>query len=507
MSKSIDYILEIYTKNENGTDNFILASTDKRTNYFNLTKIMSGNSEKIVPSKSSASISSVKISIANRNDMELSKKIYSAINTDGVLFYRQRAKVFSIENQDISTKTIIFDGLITEIDIDPYETEYSLTISDWFGVLNTSLFTRELSEYSQESIANIKANKLPVGTGWDCVEVNDGNTDENGHAIKTRVIKFNGTISNFLKGMFEISMREDDIRIGNKQVSTLWKDYVDENSINHVTSVSIVKKFYIEFREPIDSCLNFLKKEVFQLISCYPYILKTGQTIKLALKLHEAPTQTEIDTAKGKYIMNSSKILKVQSKKFDFSQLVNHLMIKTKYNFIKSKFLATDYYTNASSFNKFKKLIPNTPLTFKFKGTAKYNDTERSAMTTDKSSRIFSRYSDYLIFVNIETPIELTGDLHAGKYIVLEDDFLIEWSGSRAGQRGLTSATKTSSPYMMLNQDPWGGYLSNNNIGWVKGVEIIKIVGIPNKNFFTGNTKSVQTNHVYVDNFLKGEGF
>ena len=158
------YAVKIYDSLRTGYDKKELyLSTRKglKVNGFDTKPYMSiieGGTTSITPKDSQCSVSSLTFDVVNV-DYEISKWLYERMNSANSMTYGEMVDVFALCG-DGSMK-LIYRGLIRGISNDEFETMYTFEIADFQDRLKASIFDRELSEYSSETIDDINKYRLP----------------------------------------------------------------------------------------------------------------------------------------------------------------------------------------------------------------------------------------------------------------------------------------------------------------------------------------------------------
>jgi hypothetical protein len=316
-----------------------------------------------------------------------------------------------------------------------------------------------------------------------------------------------GTASEFLKGFYEKIFANEVLGVESGHLGTGWKDFVNESSIDDVTVTTDVTNIYYEWREKIDVGFDFLKEEIYPLLSCYPVI---DSDMKIKLKTHRQPTVDEANTitANSQLLIDEAVTLNVTSKTINFSDITNHLIIYDKYKFIDDEFLQSTYYADATSFAKFKKLMPESAMEIELKGIAKADETERTLILGGIRDRIFSRYSLQVVEISVEIPLDKL-KFSCGDYILLDNRYIVAWDGPNQGFRGIESETpEEEDPEAKLNNlDNWGAYLTTNSFAWVYGTEVVTLEEEIKSELFNGDGYgSCLENHAVVEAWLTAQG-
>lgn len=478
--------------------------------YMNIPR---GGGTVISPKDSHCSVSSINFNIINVN-YEISKWLYERLNSNSTMVYGEMVDIFAICG-DGSFK-LIYRGIIRSISNDEFESEYEVEVSDFQDRLKSSIFDRELSKYSNETILDINNCRLPykmvngVRKGFYIEERNEEETDENGNNIPTRVITFTGHVIDMVEMIFQIVFSTPVLEVQLPYLTNKWIDFVDMNSLNSVRATlnRAVYNFYFEFREPIDDPYEFLIENVYKPCAIFPYLSPEG---KLGLKLHKQPVAgTEGIT------LSEENIISINGKTLTNDNIVNNMIIKYDYDFKKNKEKSKRYFSSSSSFNKFKMLIPNTPDEYEIKGINKLSATDKATFSASLADSIFSRYGLPGIELDITVPLEIAMKYKVGDYLFLTHNTLVAWEGLKQGDPGIMKEDISDNDkyngvaYFDIEHD-WGGFITDNTLGkaidgnWII-TTVEKEISYKLFNDTDSNFKSCLDNHNYIRQWLKKEG-
>ena len=403
----------------------------------------------IQPTTSKCSVSSTTIKIANPDNI-ISRWFYERQTSDNTMTYGEKVEIYAC-GLDL-VPVLIYVGIIRTVTNDKWETYYEFEIADFQDRLKTSLFDRELSEYSTESLSDINTYRLPfymddtVRKGFEIIEVDDGEEDDNNDPIMTRVITFTGHVIDFVEMIYQLTFSTDtlDTQIG--YLSTEWENFVDTDSLDSVRLDldSTTYQFYFEFREPIDDPYAFLTENIYQPCAIFPYVNATG---KLGMKLHKQP-----ETGESVTVLDKDNILEINSKKISDENVVNHIKVKYGWKFKDDEESVIRYFGNSASYNKFRMFIPqDAPQEFDVKGINKLSPTDRATFAQNLVDAIFARYALPSTTVEVTVPLEISTDWKVGDYLYIAHDGMIAWEGDNYGYRGI--GENVDEDFV----DPWNG--------------------------------------------------
>ena len=471
----------------------------------------SGAATSITPKNSQCSVSSITFKVTNIN-YEISKWLYRRLNSNFTMTYGEMVDVFALcENGRLK---LVYRGLIRSISNDEFESEYEIEVADFQNRLKSSIFDREFSKYSTESILDINNYRLPYKMvngrriGFYIEERNEGETDENGNIILTRVIFFNGHVIDMVEMIFQIIFSTPVLEVRLPYLSNKWTDFVDIISLNSIreTLNRAVYNFYFEFREPIDDPYEFLIENIYKPCAIFPFVNTEG---KLGLKLHKQPTiGTEEIT------LSEENIISVGGKTITDENIVNNMIVKYDYDFKEDKGKTKRYFS--SSFNKFKMLIPDSPEEYEIKGINKLSLTDKATFSATLADSIFSRYGLPGIELEIVVPLEVAAEYKVGDYLFITHKTLIAWEGEKQGTPGI--GKEYISDGDMYNGiahfgvgHEWGGFIEDNTLG--KAIDGTWVITTTEKqishkifNDTDNNFKSCLDNHNYIRQWLMKEG-
>ena len=473
----------------------------------------SGAATSITPKNSQCSVSSITFKVTNIN-YEISKWLYKRLNSNFTMTYGEMVDVFALcENGRLK---LVYRGLIRSISNDEFESEYEIEVADFQNRLKSSIFDREFSKYSTESILDINNYRLPYKMvngrrlGFYIEERNEGETDENGNIILTRVIFFNGHVIDMVEMIFQIVFSTPVLEVRLPYLSNKWTDFVDMISLNSIreTLNRAVYNFYFEFREPIDDPYEFLIENIYKPCAIFPFVNTEG---KLGLKLHKQPTiGTEEIT------LSEENIISIGGKTITDENIVNNMIVKYDYDFKEDKGKTKRYFSSSTSFNKFKMLIPDSPEEYEIKGINKLSLTDKATFSATLADSIFSRYGLPGIELEIVVPLEVAAEYKVGDYLFITHKTLIAWEGEKQGTPGI--GKEYISDGDMYNGiahfgvgHEWGGFIEDNTLG--KAIDGTWVITTTEKqishkifNDTDNNFKSCLDNHNYIRQWLMKEG-
>ena len=473
----------------------------------------SGAATSITPKNSQCSVSSITFKVTNIN-YEISKWLYRRLNSNFTMTYGEMVDVFALcENGRLK---LVYRGLIRSISNDEFESEYEIEVADFQNRLKSSIFDREFSKYSTESILDINNYRLPYKMvngrriGFYIEERNEGETDENGNIILTRVIFFNGHVIDMVEMIFQIVFSTPVLEVRLPYLSNKWTDFVDMISLNSIreTLNRAVYNFYFEFREPIDDPYEFLIENIYKPCAIFPFVNTEG---KLGLKLHKQPTiGTEEIT------LSEENIISIEGKTITDENIVNNMIVKYDYDFKEDKGKTKRYFSSSTSFNKFKMLIPDSPEEYEIKGINKLSLTDKATFSATLADSIFSRYGLPGIELEIVVPLEVAAEYKVGDYLFITHKTLIAWEGEKQGTPGI--GKEYISDGDMYNGiahfgvgHEWGGFIEDNTLG--KAIDGTWVITTTEKqishkifNDTDNNFKSCLDNHNYIRQWLMKEG-
>lgn len=473
----------------------------------------SGAATSITPKNSQCSVSSITFKVTNIN-YEISKWLYRRLNSNFTMTYGEMVDVFALcENGRLK---LVYRGLIRSISNDEFESEYEIEVADFQNRLKSSIFDREFSKYSTESILDINNYRLPYKMvngrriGFYIEERNEGETDENGNIILTRVIFFNGHVIDMVEMIFQIVFSTPVLEVRLPYLSNKWTDFVDMISLNSIreTLNRAVYNFYFEFRELIDDPYEFLIENIYKPCAIFPFVNTEG---KLGLKLHKQPTiGTEEIT------LSEENIISIEGKTITDENIVNNMIVKYDYDFKEDKGKTKRYFSSSTSFNKFKMLIPDSPEEYEIKGINKLSLTDKATFSATLADSIFSRYGLPGIELEIVVPLEVAAEYKVGDYLFITHKTLIAWEGEKQGTPGI--GKEYISDGDMYNGiahfgvgHEWGGFIEDNTLG--KAIDGTWVITTTEKqishkifNDTDNNFKSCLDNHNYIRQWLMKEG-
>lgn len=519
MKKYYHYAVKIYDSLKTGIDTTPLYLSTKESIIIDnvlckpYMSTPSGAATSITPKNSQCSVSSITFKVTNIN-YEISKWLYRRLNSNFTMTYGEMVDVFALcENGRLK---LVYRGLIRSISNDEFESEYEIEVADFQNRLKSSIFDREFSKYSTESILDINNYRLPYKMvngrriGFYIEERNEGETDENGNIILTRVIFFNGHVIDMVEMIFQIVFSTPVLEVRLPYLSNKWTDFVDMISLNSIreTLNRAVYNFYFEFREPIDDPYEFLIENIYKPCAIFPFVNTEG---KLGLKLHKQPTiGTEEIT------LSEENIISIGGKTITDENIVNNMIVKYDYDFKEDKGKTKRYFSSSTSFNKFKMLIPDSPEEYEIKGINKLSLTDKATFSATLADSIFSRYGLPGIELEIVVPLEVAAEYKVGDYLFITHKTLIAWEGEKQGTPGI--GKEYISDGDMYNGiahfgvgHEWGGFIEDNTLG--KAIDGTWVITTTEKqishkifNDTDNNFKSCLDNHNYIRQWLMKEG-
>lgn len=422
-------------------------------------------SSSINPKESKCSVSSVKIKTINKN-YTISQWLMSRTNADNTMTYGEKAELWAILSD--GSLVLIYTGIIRDISSDPLGSYYEFGIADFQDRIKTAIFEREFSEYSTETVADINTYRLPgdATKGFYMTEVDEGDTDEDGNPIDTRVITFRGHVIDFVEYIFEIAFSTDTLAIGAHYLSDDWRDFVDTSTLDKVraTLSGSMYEFYFEFRESIDDPYGFLNENIYQPCAIFPYVNSEG---KLGIKLHEQPL-----TGTTGITISEANIITVDSVNTTDENIVNHIKTTFGWNFKDNEGTTSILSADSTSFDKFKILIPRDEAEeYEIKGINKLSKTDRATFAKTLTDSMFARYALPTQEVSVTVPLEVGTQWRVGNYLFLTHNTIIGWEGDSAGLPGIGSTSEPDpvdpydgNSYMDVGHE-WAGFIEGNSLG------------------------------------------
>ena len=412
---------------------------------------------------------------------------------------------------------LIYTGILRDFDNDELEIYYTFEISDFQDRLKTSIFDREFSTYSTETLSDINTYRLPyymdesTRMGFKAIEQDEGDTDDNGTAIDTRVITFTGHVIEFVRMMYQIIFSTDTLAVQASYLSDDWEDFVDTGSLDAIetTLSDSAYNFYLEFREPIKDPYEFLNEHIYKPCAIFPRINSEG---KLALKLHAQPTSDE-----NVLTLHEGNIISIDSKEVTDEDVVNHIQVYYGWKFKNDEASTMRYFADSTSYNKFKMLIPrDSPQKINIKGINYLSSTDRATFAQNLVDSFFARYSLPLVRIGVTVPLEVVEELVVGDYIFVYHNHVVAWEGDTAGTPGIGEAGDGEDPFGGIayfdEGISWGAFLNGNNLGkaidgtWIittteEEIQVALLNDTTDENFL-----SCLENHNSIDSWLDNEG-
>lgn len=457
----------------------------------------SGGGVSITPIDCQCSVSSLKIDMLN-SEYVISQWLYERLNSNESMVHGEMVDVYAITSEN--ELIMIYKGIVRDITNDEFESKYSLEISDFQERLKASIFDREFSDYSSESVDDINRFRMP--TGFSIVKATEDSKE-------IKIVKYTGHVIDLIKGIFQIAFSTPELEVQAHYLSNKWQDFVDLKSFNEIKEIlnSSMYNFYFEWREPIDDPFDFLIENIYKTCAIFPYVDQIG---RLGLKLHRQPP-----VGTGNITLSEDNIISVDAKRITDENVINQLIVEYDYNFIEEKSKVKRYFTNKDSFNKFKMLLPNKPQEYEVLGINKLSDTDKSTFSGNITDSMFSRYGFPNVEIKVTIPLEIAAKYRIGEYLFIIHKTLVAWQGKNQGTPGLKHEIEESDPlkgfaYLKLGHE-WGGFLDGNNLGTsIDGTIIITTTDREiQSRIFNGNEngfKSCLNNHSLIDNWLKHEG-
>ncbi|WP_321330477.1 hypothetical protein [uncultured Ilyobacter sp.] len=472
----------------------------------------------ITPTESKCSVSSTTVKIYNK-DYSLSQWFYERQNSEGSMTYGEKVEIYAVDSD--KNLYLIYMGIIREISNDTLESYYEIEVSDVQERLKTSIFDREFSSYSNETLDDINTYRLPyyldddgvTRKGFYALEQDEGDTDDNGDTVLTRVITFDGHVIDFIEMIYEIAFSTDTLDVQASYLSDDWQDFVDTDSLDSVRESlsSSSYDFYFEFREAIDDPYEYLQENIYQPCGIFPYVNSEG---KLGIKLHKQPESgDEVAT------FSEENIISVDDKTITDENVVNHIQCKYGWKFEDDEESTISYYGNSDSYNKFRMFIPTDgPQEIEIRGINNLSDTSRATFAQGVSDALFSRYALPLIEVTITVPLEEATDLKVGDYVYFSHETVVAWEGDTQGTAGVGAIEEEEEvdeynglAFLDVGHE-WGAFIDGNNLG--KAIDSFLVVTTTdseiNHSFFNDTTdsdiRSCLENHNDVDSFLDDQG-
>ena len=470
----------------------------------------------ITPTESQCSVSSTKIRIGNPN-YSISQWFYERQTSMGSMTYGEKVEVYGVD-ADKNTY-LIYMGIIRSIDNDKMESYYEFEVADVQDRIKSSIFDREFSSYSNETLDDINTYRLPyyldtdgvTRKGFYTLEQDEGDTDDNGDAVLTRVITFNGHVIDFVEMIYQVVFSTDTLDVQASYLSSNWEDFVDLDSFDSVRASlsSTSYQFYFEFREAINDPYEYLRENIYKPCAIFPYINHEG---KMGLKLHKQPESGD-DVA----TFSEQNIISVDNKSITDENVVNHIQVLYGWKFIDDEESVIGYYGNSASYNKFRMFIPqDAPQEIEVRGINNLTATSRATFAQGITDSIFSRYALPSIEVTLTVPLEEASNLKVGDYVYFSHETVVGWEGDTPGLAGVGAEESEEDPYNGIAYldvgIEWGAFIDGNNLG--KAIDSSLIVTtseeVISSRFFNDTSESdfvsCLENHNLIDAFLTDGG-
>jgi hypothetical protein len=422
----------------------------------------------ITPTESQCSVSSSKVRIIN-SKYSISQWLYERQNSEGSMTFGEKVEIYAVDSE--KNTYLIYMGVIRDISNDNLESYYDIEISDVQERLKTSIFDREFSSYSDETLEDINNYRLPYYTddegarkGFYALEQDEGDTDDDVEPVLTRVITFNGHVIDFIEMIYQIAFSTDTLDVQASYLSDDWQDFVDIESFDSVRASlsSSSYEFYFEFREAVNDPYSYLKENIYKPCAIFPYVDQEG---KLGIKLHKQPESGyEVPT------FSEENIISVDDKSITDDNVVNHIQCKYGWKFHDDEESVIRYFGNSASYNKFRMFIPTDgPQEIEIRGINTLSDTSRATFAQGVSDALFSRYALPLIEITLTVPLEEATDLKVGDYVYFSHETVVAWEGDTQGTAGVGTIEEGVDPFggiafMDLGVD-WGAFIDGNNLG------------------------------------------
>lgn len=519
--KYYNYAIKIFDSLRSGTDdeNPLYIATGKGiyidgVECSDIANTPSDITTSITPTDSKCSVSSTKIKIGNPN-YAISQWFYERQNSIGSMSYGEKVEIYAVDSS--KNTYLIYMGIIRDINNDVLESYYEIEVSDVQERLKTSIFDREFSSYSSETLSDINAYRLPyfeeegVRKGFTAIEQDEGDTDDNGDAINTRVITFSGHVIDFIETIYQIAFSTDTLDVQASYLSDNWEDFIDLDSLESVRGSlsSSSYEFYFEFREAVDDPYEYLQENIYKPCGIFPYVNQEG---KLGIKLHKQPESGEEVAT-----FSEDNIISIDDKTITDENVVNHIQCKYGWKFIDDEESVIRYFGNSTSYNKFRMFIPTSgPQEIEIRGINSLSDTARATFSQGVSDAIFSRYALPLIEITITVPLEEATGLKVGDYVYLSHQTIVAWEGDTQGMAGIGAIEEEEDPYngeaYMDVGIEWGAFIEGNNLG--KAIDSTLVITTTEKEIShkifndtsDSSFKSCLENHSEVDSFLNDQG-
>jgi hypothetical protein len=450
---------------------------------------------------------SLEFEIYNK-DTIISQIIYERINADEAMLWGDKVDLIGVDEKGI--ENLLYTGIISDISSDPMEMTYNIATSNIFEIMKTEIFSRELSDYTDQEtgtpetidlINQYRFPTLPDGT-FLAEEYDDNGT------MKRR-IKYDGHVIDFVLGVFSIIFSTPTNAVGVAWITDSYMEFINYQSFLDIKSKLPIENydFHFEFIEPLQEPFEFIKNQVFKPASIFPFIQNDG---KLGLKFHEQPQSTA-----GLLTFNEDNIITINSKANDVSNYVNHILANYNYNYSEQKFYRKLYSMQSGSISKNKRLYPNEyPLTFDIEGTSQLSDSVQDLIVNEMVNKFFERYSTSLTRISLTTSLSFGESVKVGDYVIINHKTLIDWKGANAGKRGIYPVGGQPGDYAYFNQnDEWAGFIEGNSLGNsnYSGFKFLetssRYINYELFNYTTSDYRSCKANHIRVDEWLVSQGY
>lgn len=450
---------------------------------------------KIDAKEASLNTSKITFEVFNEDDA-FSKFLYSKLNTEGKMLFREIVKLYKISSA--GEKEILFKGFISEISLsNKLETKYAITAENIVGKLKTSLWDREFAEYLNETVEDINKNRLAENFIMK-------EEQEEGKEEKKRVIEFRGHILDCFLGMVKMVLSKPNIAVNSLFLDSTYLDFIDIENLEKTKeeySSNFYAAIFFRFEEPVSNLFDFFQKQIFQPLGIAAIVNNEG---KSEFMLNEQPTVTE-----GIKTFSNKNIISIDTKEIDQSRVVNHL--KFDYKYVNQEYQNSLLRIQANSFKFFgNELIPEKPQTIEIQGINELSRSDQISFLNNTADRIFARFSREINTVTITVPISFAWDVKVGEFLEFENAKLCNW---KTGERGLLSDDGSGvDEKVKFEVDDWGGFIEGNTLGTAVDGNVVVTTDISKikLDVFRGEKleeiKSFLDNHRFIDEWLEIQG-
>lgn len=244
-------------------------------------------------------------------------------------------------------------------------------------------------------------------------------------------------------------------------------DNITTNDIMNLLGNNTIEHFWYEFKEPLESPIDFIKEQILQPLGAYFYINNVGN---LVTKINKQPLQDETLE-----VLDESKIIEmgILENKSDISNIINQTLIKVFYNTEEDEFYRQYFNIDSldarGSIKRFG-VLPKSALTKEWKGINKNALFASSFGTANianietwielKANYIFNRFSTQIQTLKIRTLYNETKDWEIGQSVILEHSKLINWKGIEQGKQGIVNNYAEEAYIDVLT---WGDFVPVDN--------------------------------------------